>query len=90
MFPVPVHIVVANAKPRVAFIENAYRLSRAAPHIWQDFLASFNAYVADQTEDAVQASPDTALIAHGRAQSLVTLRNDLKHIETLYRKINPA
>ena len=75
---------------RDQFIIDAYRLSRHAPHIWREFEASFIAYVATKVEESIQASPDIALIAHGRAQSLVNLRNDFKNIENIYVKITKA
>ena len=73
--------------PRRELIAAMYVLSRTAPQQWQEFEQAFRAYVAGITEDAVKAQPDFALIAHGRAQAMLSLRDDFQNIEANYKAI---
>lgn len=53
-------------------------------------MVAFNKYVIELTEEAVKASPDTALVAHGRAQAVLKLREDFNKIDELYKKVVKA
>lgn len=72
---------------REQFIIDSYRLSRHAPQVWGEFLISFRMYVTERCEEALKAPPEIAHTAHGRAQSLLALRDDFQKLEDLYMQV---
>lgn len=72
---------------RDEFIIQAFRLSKEAPNAWREFEGALRAYIAEEVEKSVKASPDTALIAHGRAQALLALRDEFAKLEDTHTTI---
>ncbi len=70
------------------FTEATFRLSKISPQTWGEFMQAFSAYVTLQCEDAVRAQVADALVAHGRAQAYIALREDFRNIEDSYSKLN--
>ena len=66
---------------RDKFIIDAYRLSKASPLIWGEFLASFAAYATDFAESAIMSPTETAAVDQGQARSLLALRRDFQTLE---------
>lgn len=73
--------------PRKTFIHETFLLSKASPVQWEVFVAALREYVASEIETSVRAAPDTALVAHGRAQALLAFRDDVSQIEKLWKQM---
>jgi hypothetical protein len=72
---------------KVEFIVASCMLSRAAPERWAAFMRIFEVYVSSRVEEAVQAATTDALVSHGRAQSLLALRKELREVESQFKKL---
>ena len=64
-----------------ALIEATYQLSKAAPTQWKAYEVAFERYTAKILEDAILAPTEHALIAHGKGQALLILRDLFRDIE---------
>jgi hypothetical protein len=73
--------------PQEKFVVEAFRLSRVSTPLWNEFQNAFELYAAKQFEDAIKAPVPDALVAHGKAQALMSLRDDFRNLEATYRKI---
>ena len=71
-----------------ALIDAAHQLSRAAPAQWKAYEAAFGFYTHKILEDVVSAPPEQALIAHGKGQALLILRNLFRDIERQMAALN--
>ena len=82
---------MSSPRPRDEFIRTLYQVSLTQGNVWGKFVTAFDAYVLNEIEKAVSSTPDRALVAHGYAQALIGLREDVRHIQSRFEAVtNPT
>jgi hypothetical protein len=71
---------------REDYIRALYRLAKAAPAQWLEFVMRFDAYVVTELERGTRTSTIDMAISLGMNRRMVELRNDFREIEQLADK----
>jgi len=66
-----------QAKDQLAV--EASRLARGAPQLWAGLIAALDVLVADAQSDLLGSASNKILVAQGRAQQIMELRDVLAH-----------
>ena len=61
-----------------------FHLSNAAPEQWETFKKEFEIYTQRTCQDAIRSHVDVALVAQGRAQSILQLNDIVKDLRAKF------
>lgn len=71
---------------REEYIKATYKLAKAAPVDWLEFVARFDAYTAAELETGIGTSNADMAVSLGMGRRMVNLRNDFRDIEKIAEK----
>jgi hypothetical protein len=69
------------------YIKAMYRLAKAAPPAWLEFVQRFDAYTIQELEKGIGTSNADMAVSLGMGRRMVDLRNEFRDIEKLADKI---
>ena len=75
---------------RDEYIKATYKLAKAAPGQWLEFVARFDAYTAAELERGIGTSNTDMAVSLGMGRRMVDLRNDFRDVERNAEKIKVA
>lgn len=72
---------------RDEYIRATYRLAKAAPAQWLEFVARFDAYTMAELERGIGTSNADMAVSLGMGRRMVDLRNDFRDVDRLAEKV---
>lgn len=78
------------SEQRDEYIKAMYRLAKAAPAQWLEFVARFDAYTQAELELGIGTSNADMAVSLGMGRRMVNLRNDFRDVEKLADKLKVA
>ena len=76
-----------SSEARDEYIRATYRLSKAAPADWLEFVARFDAYTASELETGIGTSNADMAVSLGMGRRMVDIRNDFRNVERNAEKL---
>lgn len=78
------------SEQREEFIKATYKLAKAAPAHWLEFVARFDAYTKAELEAGAGTSNADMAVSLGMGRRMISLRNDFRDVERLADKLKVA
>lgn len=75
---------------RNEYIRAMYKLAKAAPAQWLEFVARFDAYTVAEIEKGVSTANIDMAVSLGMSRRMVDIRNDFRNVDQLADRIKVA
>jgi hypothetical protein len=75
------------SEEREEYIKATYKLAKAAPREWLEFVMRFDSYTRAELEKGIGTSNADMAVSLGMGRRMVDLRNDFRDVEKLADKL---